>query len=68
MTAFFISAKFEEIYPYRLKDMVYLVDNAYTREQILEMESKIIQFFDFNISLPNCYNFLQIYSEIGRLN
>jgi cyclin B len=44
-----IACKYEEIYPPIVRDFVYITDNAYTKEEILEMERKMLQVLDFNI-------------------
>lgn len=44
-----IACKYEEIYPPIVKDFVYITDNAYSKEEILEMERNILQTLDFNI-------------------
>jgi len=44
-----ISTKYEEIYPPTVKDYVYITDSAYTKEEILKMESHILSALDFNI-------------------
>ena len=38
VTAMLIASKYEEIYPPIVNDFVYITDNAYTREEILQME------------------------------
>jgi len=38
-SAMFIASKYEEIYPPELNDFVFICDNLYTKEQILDMES-----------------------------
>ena len=42
VTAMLIACKYEEIYPPIIKDFVYITDNAYTKEEILEMERKML--------------------------
>ena len=49
VTAMLIACKYEEIYPPIVKDFVYITDNAYTKEEILEMERKMLSVLDFNI-------------------
>lgn len=44
-----IATKYEEIYPPLLKDFVYITDNIYTADQILEMEKSILMVLDFDI-------------------
>jgi cyclin B len=42
VAAMFIASKYEEIYAPELKDFVYVCDKAYAKEEILDMESKIL--------------------------
>lgn len=58
ITCLMIICKFEEIYPPLLKDYVAVCDNAYTRDQILEMESTVIQTLNFDVSRISCLAFL----------
>ena len=44
-----ISTKYEEIYPPTVKDFVYIIDNAYSKEEVLTMESEIVVTLDFDI-------------------
>jgi hypothetical protein len=37
-----IACKYEEIYPPIVKDFVYITDNAYKKEEILEMEKDML--------------------------
>ena len=61
-----IACKYEEIYPPIVKDFVYITDNAYTKEDILQMERKILQTLDFNIQTTSAFRFLQRYSKVAR--
>lgn len=38
VTAMLIASKYEEIYAPEVRDFVYITDNAYTKEEILQME------------------------------
>ena len=38
VTAMLIACKYEEIYPPEVKDFVYITDNAYTKQEIMDME------------------------------
>lgn len=38
VTAMLIASKYEEIYAPEVKDFVYITDNAYTKDEILQME------------------------------
>lgn len=44
-----IACKYEEIYPPVVKDFVYITDHAYEKENILEMERKMLRVLDFDI-------------------
>lgn len=44
-----VACKYEEIYPPIVKDFVYITDNAYTKDEILGMERKMLQVLDFDI-------------------
>jgi len=43
VTAMLIACKYEEIYPPIVKDFVYITDNAYTKEEILDMERDMLE-------------------------
>jgi cyclin B len=42
--------KYEEIYPPTLKDFIYITGDAYTTEEVLEMERKVLFSLDFDVS------------------
>jgi hypothetical protein len=43
VTAMMIASKYEEIYPPEMRDFVYICDNAYTKQQILDMEQLMLE-------------------------
>lgn len=49
VTCMLIASKIEEIYPPIVRDFVFITDNAYTKEEILKMERKILTVLDFNV-------------------
>lgn len=67
ITALMIICKYEEIYPPLLKDYVAVCDNAYTKEQILEMEGVIIQTLAFEVARTSCFAFLEQLQLRARL-
>lgn len=56
--------KYEEIYPPNLKDYVQICDNAYSKEQILEMESLVLKSLEFNLVRPTPLEFLDLFNQI----
>ena len=63
VTAMFIASKYEEIYPPELKDFVYITDNAYVKSEVLDMESKMLNYLNFDITFPTQWSFLEIYRK-----
>lgn len=45
-----IASKIEEIYSPLMKDYIYICDYAFSKEQILEMEGKILMEIGFEFS------------------
>lgn len=66
VTSMLIACKYEEIYPPIVKDFVYITDNAYTKEEILEMERRMLQVLDFNIQITSSFRFLERYVKIAK--
>lgn len=66
VAALLIATKYEEIYPPTVKDFIYLTDNAYTRKEVLEMESKMLFNIEFGIIQNSAYRFLERYSKIAK--
>ncbi|CAK72279.1 unnamed protein product (macronuclear) [Paramecium tetraurelia] len=68
VASLFIACKYEEIYPPDLKDFVYITDNAYTKQDVLDMEGQILQTLGFSITQPSSYSFLQRFGRIAGLD
>lgn len=62
-TSLMIAAKFEEVYPPKIKEFEYVTDRAYTRDEILRMEVCILKVLNFNICCPTVMNFLDRYQQ-----
>lgn len=43
VTAMLIASKYEEIYAPEVQDFVYITDKAYTKEEILDCEQRMLQ-------------------------
>eukprot|EP01017_Pseudomicrothorax_dubius_P001532 TRINITY_DN0_c5354_g1_i1.p1 TRINITY_DN0_c5354_g1~~TRINITY_DN0_c5354_g1_i1.p1 ORF type:complete len:169 (-),score=40.41 TRINITY_DN0_c5354_g1_i1:64-570(-) len=57
----------DRIYPPELKDFVFVTDKAYTRQEILDMEGKILSCLDFNLASTSPLRFLERYARISKL-
>ena len=58
VTAMLLASKYEEIWAPEVRDFVYISDNAYTREQIIEMEKDMLSELGFHLTVPTPFNFL----------
>jgi len=68
ITALFISAKYEEIYPPPLKDFSEMTQKTYSKADILQMEGNIVCALKFNLTVPSAYRFLERYSRVEKLD
>ena len=53
VSALLLASKYEEIYPPELKDLVYITDKAYTQEQILGMEEKMVKALKYKMTIAS---------------
>lgn len=65
-TAMLIASKYEEIYAPEVNDFVYISDRAYTREQILAMESIVLNTLKFNLTTPSSHRFNERYIKVAQ--
>jgi hypothetical protein len=59
VAAMMVACKYEEIYPPELKDFVYVTARAYTKEDVLQMEFRILSVLSFDITFPTALRFLE---------
>lgn len=55
-----ISCKQEEIYSPSIRDYVFITDNAYSKEEIFEMEYEILKVMEFNTVMPSSLRFFEL--------
>jgi cyclin B len=53
VTSLLIAAQYEEIYPPEIRDLVYICDRAYTKQEILIMEETILRTLKYQIKIPS---------------
>lgn len=68
VSAMLIASKYEEIYPPEVKDFEYVTDRAYSREEILDMEGRILSSLNFNLTTPSAYRFLERYAKVASFD
>ncbi|KAL4137290.1 hypothetical protein PRIC2_000812 [Phytophthora ramorum] len=66
VSAMFIAAKYEEIYPPEAVDFVKITDNAYTREQVFQMEAKMLAAVGYRVTFPTAFQFMKRFLKASR--
>lgn len=67
ITCMLIAAKYEEIYAPAVDEFVYISDNTYTRDEVLKMESVVLNHLGFELTVASIHNFLSRFLKIGQL-
>ncbi|CAF2748745.1 unnamed protein product [Rotaria sp. Silwood2] len=63
-TALLLACKYEEMAIPGMNDFVYVSDNAYSKEDMKEMERRMISTLSFDLGRPLSINYLRRYSKI----
>ena len=58
-----IASKMEEIFPPEVDDLVYISDNTYSRNEMIDMELTIVKTLNLDLQFPLVTDFLNVYSE-----
>lgn len=61
-----LASKYEEIYAPEVRDFVYITDNAYTKEQIFEMEQSMLSVLEFQLTFPSPFRFLERFHKVAH--
>ncbi|CAI5968763.1 unnamed protein product [Closterium sp. NIES-64] len=61
-----IASKFEEIYAPQVDEFCYITDNTYTRLEVLQMESRVLNHLAFDLSKPTIKSFLRRYIRVAQ--
>ena len=65
--AMFVASKYEEMYSPVITDFVYVCDNAYRAEDILDIEEKIVQTLNYSFCRPLPLHFLRRYTKAAKV-
>lgn len=60
ITCLMMQAKIEEVYPPQLKDFIAVCDDAYTKEEMLDMEADVLNELEFDLAQASSMYFLQL--------
>ncbi|GMH11874.1 hypothetical protein Nepgr_013715 [Nepenthes gracilis] len=61
-----IASKYEEICAPRVEEFCFITDNTYTREEVLKMESQVLNFLCFQLSVPTTKTFLRRFVQAAQ--
>ena len=61
-----VACKYEEIWPPLIKDYIHMCDNAYDKEQIINMELSMLAELDFNVDFVSSNCFLERFVQITK--
>merc|ERR1712002_695668 len=67
VTSLHIASKYEEMYAPELNDYIYISDDSFSRQQIIQMEIKILNVIGFALGRPIPLVFLRRYSKAGNV-
>ena len=65
ITALHIAGKYEEIYPPELKNLLRATDTQVPKEEIIQMEFKILFALQFEVTFPSSLRFLERFARIA---
>ena len=61
ITSMLLASKYEDIYPPEIKEFLFMTNNTYNREELIYLESDILDNIEFNLTYPTSLRFLEIY-------
>ncbi|KAL3514863.1 hypothetical protein ACH5RR_027580 [Cinchona calisaya] len=66
VTAMLLACKYEEVSVPVVEDLILISDRAYSRKEVLEMESLMINTLQFNLSVPTPYVFMRRFLKAAQ--
>jgi len=65
VTSLLIATKYEEIYPPELKDLLQVIENKFSRAEVLKMELDMLSVLQFQVQVPTSYRFLERFRKLS---
>ncbi|KAK9682581.1 hypothetical protein RND81_10G083400 [Saponaria officinalis] len=66
VTCLLIASKYEEMNAPQVEDFCYITANTYSKEEVLQMERKVLNFLCFQLSIPTTKTFLRRYIHAAQ--
>ena len=63
-----ISCKYEEIYSPEVFDFVYITENSYEKQDIINLELEMLKMLKFNVTVPTANSFYEIIANLLLFN
>lgn len=63
-----IASKYEEICAPRVEELCFITDNTYMREEVLKMESQVLNLLGFQLSVPTTKKFLRRFIQASQVS
>ncbi|ERN20534.1 hypothetical protein AMTRI_Chr01g134640 [Amborella trichopoda] len=63
-----IAAKYEEICAPNVEEFCYITDNTYLRDEVLQMESAVLQHLHFELTTPTAKSFLRRFFKAAQVS
>ncbi|KAG3112599.1 hypothetical protein PI124_g8190 [Phytophthora idaei] len=60
-----IASKFEEVYGPNVEEFVYISDQTYTADEMLDMEVQVLNALQYRVASTTCYGFMHRYVKAG---
>ncbi|XP_031407630.1 cyclin-A2-1-like [Punica granatum] len=68
VTCMLIASKYEEICAPRVEEFCFITDNTYTKEEVLKMESRVLNLLHFQFSVPTVKPFLRRFIQAAQVS
>lgn len=68
LACLWIASKYEDIYPPEILQLVAICDNTYTKREILDMETVVLQTLQYQVTVSHPYDFLVRYLKAAHAN
>ncbi|XP_074564750.1 cyclin-A3-1-like isoform X2 [Curcuma longa] len=66
VSSMLIASKYEEITPPNMEDFCYITDNTYTKQEVVRMESEILNCLKFELGSATIKTFLRRFAKAGE--
>ncbi|TVU46179.1 hypothetical protein EJB05_05698, partial [Eragrostis curvula] len=66
VSAMLIASKYEEISPPNVEDFCYITDNTYTKQEVVKMESDVLNVLKFELGSPTIKTFLRMFIRSAK--